>query len=302
MGLSVASLSGAAFAQSGDPLTSTVFGVVVGALALSLWAGAQALLRAAATLPRSRLPALAWHGASALTRPGSGVAFGTVALGLGTLVLTTLSLVQGLLSDELAGGLPRDAATMFLLDVQPAQLEELSALVRERGAHMVDRAPIVMARLRAVDGVDVTERLSARDADPNERRREDWLLTREQRITIRATLPDDNEVVEGKLFALPDDNEVSLEHSFARDIGAQVGSTLTFDVQGVQLSFHVTSLREVRWRSFALNFFIVAEPGPLDDAPQHVLGAVDVDPAAEQLLQDAVWSVSPTSRSSERER
>ena len=62
--------------------------------------------------------------------------------------------------------------------------------------------------------------------------------------------------------------------ALARDLGATLGSTLTFDIQGVPISFVVTSLRRVDWRSFSVNFFLVAEPGgPLAEAPRFVLAA-----------------------------
>ena len=59
----------------------------------------------------------------------------------------------------------------------------------------------------------------------------------------------------------------------ARDLGVGLGSTLGFDVQGVPMAFVVTSVRDIEWRSFAPNFFLVAEPGYLEDAPQFRIGA-----------------------------
>ena len=39
-------------------------------------------------------------------------------------------------------------------------------------------------------------------------------------------------------------------------------------MQGVPVDLKVTSLRTIDWRTFGLNFFLFAEPGPLDGAPQ----------------------------------
>src|SRR5262249_9389191 len=58
------------------------------------------------------------------------------------------------------------------------------------------------------------------------------------------------------------------------------------DIQGVPLDFKVTSLRTLDFRSFAMNFFLVAEPGSLDEAPQIILGGVRLPAAQEQPLQD----------------
>ena len=73
----------------------------------------------------------------------------------------------------------------------------------------------------------------------------------------------------------------------------RVGSRLTFDVQGVPVDFVISSLRQVEWRSFAVNFFLIAEPGVLDDAPQFLLGAARVPAGAEQPLQDALARLHP---------
>ena len=72
----------------------------------------------------------------------------------------------------------------------------------------------------------------------------------------------------------PDAAEVSVEEEFADHLGARLGSTLTFDVQGIPVNLVVTSLRTVEWRTFGINFFLVAEPGTLDDAPQRRVAAM----------------------------
>jgi putative ABC transport system permease protein len=134
-----------------------------------------------------------------------------------------------------------------------------------------------------------------RERAPNksDQDRERWVLTREQRITSVRALPESNRVVEGKLWSLPNVNELSVEREFARDLGVRLGSRVTFDVQGVPVDFVISSLRQVEWRSFAVNFFLIAEPGVLDDAPQFLLGALRVPRGAEQGLQDALAALHP---------
>jgi putative ABC transport system permease protein len=116
------------------------------------------------------------------------------------------------------------------------------------------------------------------------------MLTREQRITMLKELSPSNEIVAGSLWTKPGvPNEISVEEEYARDIGATLGTMLTFDVQGIPLEFEVTSLRKVDWRSFSVNFFLVAEPGgPLEDAPRFMLGAARLPPENEQAMQDAI--------------
>jgi putative ABC transport system permease protein len=232
------------------------------------------------------LPALVWQAAAALARPGAGAAGSIVALGMGSLAVLGISLIQGVLGREIIGALPPDAPSVFMIDVQPDQWQGVERALADAGAAHVQNVPVVMARLSAVDGRTVDQLVQERAADSGERERASWVLTREQRVTSLRALPDSNRLVAGALWSKPGTPELSVEVDFARDLGAKLGSRLRFDIQGVPVEFEVTSLRKVEWRSFSVNFFLVAEPGTLDDAPQFVLAAARVPAAAEQRLQD----------------
>jgi putative ABC transport system permease protein len=292
----------AAFAQTRNPVIALSFAAGVSVLAGLLWLLARALLRGVGRLPRARLPALVWQGAAALARPSAGTNGSIVALGLGTLVVLGITLIEGVLTREVATALPKDAPSVFIVDVQPDQWPGVEQIVRQQGGRNIQSVPVVMTRLRAVGGRNIDqlvrdrERLdgSRSDTGNGDRARDEarprQMLTREQRITTLKTLSDSNEIVAGALWSKPGvPNEISVEEEYARDIGATLGSILTFDVQGVPLDFEVTSLRKVDWRSFSVNFFLVAEPGgPLEDAPRFMLGAARVPADNEQAMQNAI--------------
>src|SRR5262249_46558247 len=149
----------------------------------------------------------------------------------------------------------------FLVDLQPAQWPAVRALLESEGATHVRAVPIVSARLISVDGVAAADLAKRSEKDG----RAKWIFTREQNLTYLDALPEDNRIVEGKLWCDPRTQEISIERDFARDMGAKLGSTLVFDVQGVPVTLKVTSLRDVDWKSFGINFFLVVEPGVLDD-------------------------------------
>ncbi len=261
--------------------------VVTGVL---LVAGARLLIMLARRAPRTRLGPYLRHGVAALARPSAGTTGAIVSLGLGILVIVTLELVARRLDGELSRELPESAPSVYLWDVQPSQGAGVRRLLEEEQALHVKSVPVVMARLAAVDGVSVAELLTQRgkarqseartsgaetrsdsnggEDAPGARRRGRWMLTREQRLTSLESLPSSNRIVSGELWSRPDAREISLEVDFARNLGATVGTRLEFNVQGVPMEFLVTSLREVEWRSFDINFFLVAEPGTLDGAPQ----------------------------------
>lgn len=227
------------------------------------------------------------HGLAALARPGAATMGAIVALGLGVLVVLGMSLVERRLSRQLTLELPAGAPSAFLVDIQPDQWQGVQALLRGAGATRVESVPVVMARLSAIGGRDVGE--IAGGARGGRR----WALTREQRLTYMERLPEDNQVINGELWSDPARAEVSVEEEFARDLGVGIGSTLAFDIQGVPLELAITSIRTVDWQTFGINFFLVVEPGVLEEAPQQRLAVANLPRGAEQGVQDQLAARFP---------
>jgi len=284
---------GMASLQSGSSFLGAQFtgGVtlVTAALAGAAWLASWVVRR----LPRDFSPPWTrpWlrHGLAALARPGAAAGGAIVALGLGVLVVLAMSLVEGRLASQLDAEFPANAPSAFLIDIQPDQWRGVERLLRQSGAERVESVPVVMARLAAIDGVraeDMAER-----AEENGGRR--WALTREQRLTYMETLPADNRVVAGALWSDPARAEVSVEKEFADGIGVRLGSTLRFNVQGVPLELKVTSLRTVDWGTFGINFFLVVEPGVLEQAPQQRLAVAHLPRGGEQRVQDLLAAKYP---------
>ncbi len=283
----LAGIFGMASFQSGSLLRGLQFtgGMVGATLALTL--AAIGVTYAARRLPRSTARLWLRHGLAALGRPGAATLGAIVALGLGVLVVLGMGLVQQRLSRELTAELPAGAPSAFLIDIQPDQWPGVQALLHQAGATRVESVPVVMARLTAIDGRGV-ETMANRL--PRGRR---WALTREQRLTYMAKLPADNTIVAGSLWSDPKRAEVSVEKDFAEDLGIGLGSVLRFDVQGVPLDLAVTSLREVNWQTFGINFFLVVEPGVLESAPQQRLAVAHLPRGGEQRAQDLVAARFP---------
>lgn len=237
-------------------------------------------------------PSKLWlrQGLAALERPGSGTLGAIVALGLGVLVVLTMWLVERRLSHQLDRDVPTEAPTAFLIDIQPDQWADVRALLEEQGAEDIDSVPMVMARLTTVDGrtaEEMAEAIGREGGDAN------WALRREQRLTYLETLPEGNAVIDGTLWSDPNLDELSVEEEYAELLGIRLGSRLLFDIQGVELELTVTSLRRVDWGTFGINYYLIVEPGVLEDAPQSRVAAVRLPEAADQVTQDALAAGFP---------
>ncbi|MCU0234399.1 MAG: FtsX-like permease family protein [Thermoanaerobaculales bacterium] len=290
LGVLVAGVAAIAALQSGSLLRGLAFAGGLAAATAVLAAGAWLTVRAVARAPRDRGGVALRHGLAALARPGAGTLGAVVALGIGVLTVLGMLLVQQRLAAQLDSELPAAAPTVFLIDIQPEQWPGVRAVLEEAGAEALESVEVVGARLAAINGVPVAELAAARDGDGRDRR---WVLTREQRLTSMATLPADNVIVEGALWSDPERPELSIELEFARDLGARLGDTLSFDVQGVPLELVVSSLRTVEWERFSINFFLVVEPGVLERAPRHRIAAARLPAAAEPAVQDRLAAAYP---------
>jgi putative ABC transport system permease protein len=279
-------------ARSWDLGARFTAGVAAAALVLTL--AAFLVSRAIRRMPREsvRRPWLR-HGIAALARPGASTMGAIVALGLGVLVVLSMSLVQRRLNRELSTDVPRDAPSAFLVDVQPAQWPGVLALLQREGATRIESVPVVMARISALDGRTVRELTRGERRGQGREGGRRWALTREQRLTYMEKLPTDNQIVAGSLWSDPKRAEVSVEQEFADDLGLKLGSTVRFDIQGVPVELTVTSLRTVDWRTFGINFFLVVEPGVLETAPQQRLAAFQLRPGTEQRVQDLLAAGYP---------
>ena len=272
------------------------------ATTLTLMLAAWAIVRLVRFLPRDVGSLHVRHGLGRLVRPGAGTMAAIVSLGLGVAFVFSARTAQDRLGSELLSETPENAPTAFFVDVQSDQWPALAELLKDEGSVGLDSQPIVTGRFVAIDGVPVSElmrRTPAPDANDGSRPREGergrsrWQLTREQRITYGDSLPRGNQITVGD-FPSGAKNGISVEENFARSLGLEIGSQLTIDIQGVPVDLIVTSLRSVDWRTFGINFFLLAEPGgPLTDAPQQRVAVARIPPDKAAAVQSKVVSTFP---------
>ncbi|MDZ7691238.1 MAG: FtsX-like permease family protein [Balneolaceae bacterium] len=100
-----------------------------------------------------------------------------------------------------------------------------------------------------------------------------WALDREYRSTYRDSLVDSETLVEGEWVGHADSASgdivpVSAAQEIVEDLAAEIGDTLTFNVQGVPIQTRIASIRKVDFRRVQPNFFMLFPKGVLEEAPQ----------------------------------
>jgi putative ABC transport system permease protein len=238
-----------------------------------------------------------------IIRPGSQVVSITIAIGIGVMVVTTVSLVERSLLAEVSEKRPMDSPTFFFVDIQPDQVDGFVKLLRQRSSDPSPKlTPLVRSRLSALKGTPVKVEATSEEEEQREKaaekaeRRKKWYLTREYVLTFLQDLPKDNKVVQGEwwkpgqAFTKP---LISIEEDAAKQLGLTVGDTLELDIQGTPIDGEVSSIRQVEWGNFSTNFYMIVSPGALDGAPHTYVATVRVTPSEEVVLQQAVVASFP---------
>jgi putative ABC transport system permease protein len=226
------------------------------------------------------------QGVANLYRPQNQTLAVIMAVGFGVFLLSGLWTVQRNILEwiQLDSG-DGIKPNLVLIDVQPDQVNDVRAIVTRYSSGALELTPIVPGKIASVNGVTAPQML----ARPHTPRIEPWAVRREYRHTYRARPTDSEKITAGKWWT--DDHkpgtiaEVSVEEDLLKNLGAELGDTIVWDIQGAQIPTVVTSTREVDWARFDTNFFVVFQPGTLEAAPQTYVALLHVDPASSGLLQ-----------------
>ena len=235
------------------------------------------------------------QGLSNLHRPNNQTLAVMVALGLGTFLIVTLILVQNLLLNQIRQERLAENGNLVLIDVQPDQAEDLRALLAEQETKIIQAAPMISMRIEAIKGELVTDLVKNPESDvPG------WTLRRDFRSTYRSSLTSSEKLVAGEWvervenFDFETPVPVSLEMGIAKDLGLNLGDTITMDVETIPIQMKVTSLREVDWGSLGLNFFMVFPEGVFDEALAFFVYTAFVDdPGRSASLQTEIAKAFP---------
>jgi putative ABC transport system permease protein len=274
-----------------------VGGIFLGASVAAL--GVLAALSWGLVVAARRLPRLPWpswrQGVSSLRRPGAQPARVIVALGAGVMLLVAVALLERNIGHQIDHEQRKEAPSFFFVDVQADQREAFARTVLAAGASPPTLVPIVRSRLAAIDGAPVTREMVDGNRDDAAQERA-FYFTREYVLTYADAPPPGNAVTRGRWWT-PEEAAgralISVEDMAARRLGVDVGSRLTFDVQGVPIEAEITSLRKVDWQSMTMNFFVIFSPGALAGAPSTYVATARVPAADEARLQNAVVAAFP---------
>jgi putative ABC transport system permease protein len=290
MGLLLASLVLIASWQADSLRIGLAVSVGLAAVTLVLQAIGAGLIRAIRPLASARSVALR-HAVLRLSRPGNQTRAVLLAVGLGAFFIVGVRSLQANLLQQISVTFDSTGADMFLIDVQPDQVQGLEALLASKTSSRSPMIPVLRARVTGVAGKGGTLRTQ-------EEIRHRGGLGREFTVTWRDRLEHNEKVVEGRFWGpgRTETAEVSIEQSLRDRSGLAIGDVVDFDVLGRTVSAKVTSVRSVDFRDARRGgFMFVFRPGPLDKAPTTYIAPVrgPEDPSARARLQRQIVDRAP---------
>ena len=234
-----------------------------------------------------------------LQRNRTGAISCFLALALGTLLINLIPQIYQGLQEEVSRPDDFRIPSLFLFDIQPEQMEPLRKTLATEKVNLNFLSPMVRARLEKVNGksFDVNTK---KVALTREQERQQNFRRHNLNLSYRTQLSDSEQIVEGRPLTNKFDwdsekpAEVSLEVRYAERMGFKLGDLLTFNVQEVMVEAIVINLRRVQWNSFQPNFFILFQPGVLEDAPGTFLGSIGgLDSSRRLNVQNRIVSDYP---------
>lgn len=217
-----------------------------------------------------------------------------------TVLLVTISALSGLLAQvvphlektlvgELRAPTKINRPALFLFDIQDDQLPELKTFLNQNQIEISQTSPFIRARLLQVNN-QAFERAETTSWSTREEETEARFRNRGVNLTYREDLSPSESILSGKKWQdlSVDPPEISVEEGYAKRLRLAIGDRLLMDIQGVEITATIASVRKINWDSFEPNFFLQLRPGILEEAPKTWIMTVQshstLNPAQIQML------------------
>jgi putative ABC transport system permease protein len=227
---------------------------------------------------------------NSLYRPGNQTRIILLAVGLGAFVVLAVQSLQTNLVREFDFTRNQRLPSLFFIDIQKSQIDNLAALIESRIGEKAETIPTVRARISHVNGEPF-------DFGQREIRQQQGQIGREFAVTYRADMDDNESVVGGVWWGpeLTEIPEVSVEEEMATRLNVSPGDSMTFDISGRKITARIANVRKLDLRNTRTAFVFVFQPGVLEKAPQTFAATVlkRVGATERQRLQREVLDAHP---------
>ena len=222
-----------------------------------------------------------------LARKGNQSALFFVTLSLSVAVLTLITTLNYSINEQFVDAYPEDAPNIFLLDVQTEQHEAINNILQAP----VSYYPVIRARVVTANGVAAADIDAEDDFDEPTRvfnlSYDDKLMDTEY-IVDAITKDQLYSPIEGQdpqQSKLQQVQPLSILDGAAEMLNVGMGDQVVFNIQGIELTGQITSIRSRFERGPSPFFYFLFEPDVLSAAPQIQFATAHVPEAEIPELQ-----------------
>lgn len=203
-----------------------------------------------------------------------------VSIGLGTMLINLLPQLKNSLQNEFKVESQSKTPSLFMFDIQDDQIESFISYLESKKIDPMSVSPLIRSRIIKINDELYERKIENSDFQTREEEREARSRNRGVNLSYRDHLSNSEEIISGKDFSGRYDFnsnkpfEISIETRYADRMGLSTGDRLTFDIQGIEMEGVIVNIRKVKWTTFQPNFFMLVQPGVLNDAPKTFIVSV----------------------------
>jgi putative ABC transport system permease protein len=253
--------------QSGSTRLAGVLAVALAAVALATIVFTLLLLRGLRRASR-RFPGALRFGVANLSRRRTLTLIQVGALALSLTALDLLAVVGPSLLDRWRADLPEDTPNYFVLNLQGDQRAEFDRQLARLGARNISQLPLAAGKLVAINDKPL------RAADyADESRAANW-IEGEIRVSWSETVPPSNRIIAGSWPGTdPVSAQLSVDKGWFELFRLKLGDRMTLRFGDDEVTATVSSVREVDWDSFRVNFFMMLDPAHGERLPHSLISS-----------------------------
>ena len=224
-----------------------------------------------------------------LHRPGTPLRSALLSLGSALTLLVACTLVVISLMRTLQATIPAESPALVLYDINVNQVADVIDAVRNaaQGAR-VETAPLVRARIDAINGKSVNELLANGDHELRDALNDDY------KLSYRAGNIDGISLVEGAWWPpnqiLP---QQSLEDREARELGVEIGDRIRYRIDGRTIEVEVAAIHQQKGVQTRFWFEGIVSDGLLDPHIHRHVGAAWLNDTQAIDAQRLIAAVAP---------
>ncbi len=226
-----------------------------------------------------------------LARKGNQSALFFVTLSLSVAVLTLITTLNYSINAQFVNAYPEDAPNIFLLDVQTEQHEAIDKILKTP----VSYYPVIRARVVTANGVAAADIDAEDDFDEPTRvfnlSYDDKLMDTEYIVDavdkdqLYSPIKGQDSLIKAKQSKLQQVQPLSILDTAADMLNVGMGDQIVFNIQGIEITGQITSIRSRYEQGPSPYFYFLFEPNILSAAPQIQFATAHVPEASIPELQ-----------------